>query len=177
MIYAFAFSLAIMAGWVVSARHVKEPGWRSAISVIRRGNAELRTMCILTAVWVGTITVNLWTSAPYPIAYYVSFDIAAVAWLLWNQTKNWQWIPTALFAVMLLTHLMFIIGVSFQLIPNQSRPSQDILAVLGYLQILSVGTMAMQRRSNAGSFVRWGFRTDWVLVRRLGYTQDAGSQR
>jgi len=173
VIYAVFFGLAILGGWVISARHVESNSWRAAMTVLRHGNSELRTMCILTAVWIATVFINWWTGDPYPISYYIGFDVAAIVWLLWNQTKDWQWIIAALFTAMLLTHLTFIVGVSLHLLPEHHRPAQDILAVLGYAQIFSVGTMALQRRSHVGAAGGWGFGTDWVLVRRLRHAQDA----
>lgn len=160
MIWAAFFGCALAGGWFVA--------------YVAHGGAEARTMCILTATWIGTLAANQIAGEMTPVLYYVVIDCIAIGWLFWNQTRNWQWIPAALFTTMLLTHFIFITGISTGAIADTSRPYQDILAVLGYLQIGSVLTAGMQRfRHDGGVLHRWAAGTDWVLRRRMGLQQNA----
>lgn len=166
MIYAVFFGFAILAGWVVSARHVSGG---SSLDVLRKGNAELSTMCILTSVWLGTLWTDWFFEDPTPLLEYILMDAAAVYWLLKKQSKNWQWITVAVFAVMFLSHLVFIVGMYSGNLVDFPRPWKDILAVLGYIQILNVILMARQRRlHHGGAYYSWAGRSDWVLVRSKG---------
>lgn len=157
MIYLAMFACAIALGW--------------AIAFGRGGAAERETMCLLTCVWAGTILANIATQSAAPVPFYAALDIAAVGWLYMHQRRNWQWITAGLFASMLLTHLLFWSGSSAGLTPYEGRPYQDILALLGYMQILVTGWASYERgRQRAGKHTvmgRWLLATDWVP--RLGH--------
>jgi hypothetical protein len=165
MIYAVLFACALTAGWAAA--------WKSG------GAAERETMCLLTLIWVGSGISNWATGLAAPTLFYAALDIFAVGWLLYHQRRNWQWIPAGLFASMMLTHFVFWSGTNGGLIIEASRPYQDILAVLAYAQIVSVGWACHERaRERAGQPSRlggWALATGWVFVRRLGNGNHARS--
>lgn len=163
MIYAALFGAAMAAGW--------------AASIYRGGRAERETMCLLTMVWVGTIIANVATGSPAPYIFYAVLDMFGVAWFLIHQRKNWQWIPCGLFAGMMMTHTLFWTHSAGGGTEYLHRSYQDILALLGYLQIATVGWAIHERvQSRAGrtsGFGSWGLSSDWVLSLRLGNKNHA----
>lgn len=165
MIYAALFACALAIGWFLA--------WRKG------GSAEMRTMCILTCVWIGTVVANCATQSPAPVLFYALLDVFAIGWLLSHQQRNWQWMPAGLFAAMLLTHFVFWSGTSGGLIIYESRPYQDILAILGYAQIFCVGwashERARERLGEPSRMGRWGLSVNWVPVRRMGHKHHAGT--
>lgn len=173
--YAIFFFCFIVAGWLMAARHVNELGWGSAASVLKTGNAELRTMCILTAVWVGTLGTQWWTGEVAPTRHFILLDVGAVGWLVAKQTKNWQWVPASLFALMTVAHGVHSWGTYLGIFPEQKFLYLSILAISGILQILYVVRISMQRRRNGRNTQQsgWAFSTNWVLSRRLWRQEDA----
>lgn len=164
MMYAALFGFALAAGW--------------AASIHSGGRAESETMCLLSMVWGGTLVANLVTGSPSPFVYYAFLDVAAVIWLLVHQRKNWQWIPGLIFAGMMMMHTVFWFNSTGGL-SAYPRLYQDILAGLGYLQIMSVGWAIyerIQRRSGKVSgFGHWGLSDNWVFLLNLRRTYNVGS--
>lgn len=165
MIWSFLFAAALLGGWLAS--------WRV------QGGTEARTMCVLTAVWVGTIFSYNVFEGSWLILAYVVFDIIGLGMLFWIQNRNWQWEPAALFTAMLLTHFIFVSGQTSYLLSSDLRPWLDILAVLGYLQIASVCKACWGRlHHGSGAYYRWGAGSNWVLRRLvLGDPQDEAAAK
>jgi hypothetical protein len=167
MIYAVFFACAIIAGW--------------AFSFMKGGATERNTMCLLSMVWIATIIANGATGSPAPFIYYFVIDAFAIAWLWRHQRKNWQWMPAGLFATMILTHAIFALGTRSGFIPFQGRPYQDILAILGYLQIFSVGwashERSLARTGRASRLGAWGRADGWVLRERVHHKPHAAAHR
>lgn len=163
MIWAVMFACAISFGW--------------AFAWFLGGKTERETMLLLTATWLGTLLANLATGFNSPFYFYACLDVAAVYWLYQHQRENWQWVVAGLFSAMLLSHIIFwsSAGGLFNVSP---RSYQDTLAVLGYLQIISVvlasGQKWRARRGAIGNIGRWALSNHWVLVRRHSYAQDEG---
>lgn len=165
MIYAALFACALGAGWAAAI------GWGK--------RSERETMCLLTLIWFGTVAANWATGAPSPVVFYAALDIAGIVWLYAHQRRNWQWIPAGLFACMMLTHFVYWSGTGAGVIIHEGRPYQDILAILAYMQILSVGLVSYERARigrRDGSFVdHWAFATGGVLRFRLSHKHHARS--
>jgi len=141
MIYAVIFGCAVTAGWVLAVK--------------LGGAAERETMCLLTCMWVATIVANMASGEPAPYGWYSLIDTGGITWLFAHQRRNWQWIPAGIFAVMLLTHFVFWTATQAGDIAYRGRPYQDILAVLGYLQILSVGFASYERQRARAGRLSW----------------------
>lgn len=151
MIYAVPFGIALLIGGIASHR------WGGA--------TERHTMLLLSIVWMGTLFTNFFLGIPsaYAPLIYAVMDILALRWLFRYQSENWQWIVAALFTVMLLSHAVYVSGITLGAVSYQGRFYQHILAIAGYLQIVSVGFAIWERQSDARTvFTRWYFGDDWV---------------
>jgi hypothetical protein len=164
MVYLTLFACAIAAGWIASIK--------------MGGTAERETMCLLTCIWLGTVVANQVTHSPAPIPIYFALDVCAVGWLWFHRRRNWQWLPTGLFAAMILTHFIFWSGTESGVLVYQGRPYQDVLAILGYLQILSTGIASLERaRARRGRLPvvgHWVLSSDWLPRQRSHYKSHEG---
>jgi hypothetical protein len=156
MIYLALFACAVALGWRASFK------WG--------GSAERETMCLLTCIWLATIAANLVTGSVAPVEFYGPLDLFGLIWLAAHQRRNWQWIPAGLFAVMLLTHVIFWSGTHSGQIVYAGRPYQDFLAFFAYLQVGSVAWASHERvRAARGRVSRmglWALADNWLFVRR-----------
>jgi len=151
MIYAVPFGIALLVSGLASYQ------WG--------GKTERHTTILLSIVWVGTVCANLSLGVPsvYTPLLYAIMDLLALRWLVRHQTLNWQWIIAGLFTVMLLNHAIYVVGVSLGLFSYQGSFYQHILAISGYLQIVSIWFAIWKGRSSADTiFARWYSGADWV---------------
>ena len=164
--YAFAYFIALLVGAYVAGT--------------KGGRAEQQTMCLIICVWLGTLYVNHVTGSFAPYISYAIIDIGVLLVLWDRQLRNWQWLPAGLFTAMLLTHLTFWTLGMTGVMADGARPYQDVLAVLSYLTILSVGWASWERArdrggGNIGGLGRWALSTDWLPLGARNHHGHAGA--
>jgi hypothetical protein len=160
--YLITFAMALLVSAVVAA--------------IYGDRAERETVFLLVCVWLGTVAIN-WATRSYTSAgMYAAIDAFALAFLLFWGRQNWQWITAALFTMMVMTHLVFFSLTEAGLAPLSPRPYQDFIALLGYLQMLTVGVVCYERVRPYGWFSflgPWAFSDSHIFVRYVGYKNHA----